>query len=115
MKYRLEVSSIAEAEADSAFMRQSQFTSLTKTGQWYSGLLDAIKSLAEMPNRCPIARENEYSSQTIRQLLYGKGRNSYRILFTVLEEQAVPMVRILHIRHATQRTLGENPEEPDNN
>jgi plasmid stabilization system protein ParE len=115
MRYRIEISSVAEAEADSAFMSLAQFTSLTKTGQWYSGLLEAIESLAEMPNRCPIARESEYSSQTIRQLLYGKGRSAYRILFTVLEDQAVSIVRILHIRHATQRTLGENPDDPNDN
>jgi hypothetical protein len=30
--------------------------------------------------------ENEYFSQEIRQLLYGRGRNSYRVLFTILEE-----------------------------
>lgn len=35
------------------------------------------------------SRENEYFSQEIRQLLYGKGRNSYRILFTILEGQEV--------------------------
>lgn len=67
-----------------------------------------------MPKRCPLARENEYFSQEIRQLLYGKGRNSYRILFTILEGSSVSTVRVLHIRHATQQTLGENPEETNN-
>jgi hypothetical protein len=43
--------------------------------------------------------------------LYGKGRNSYPILFTILEEQEVAKVRILHIRHGTQQTLGEDPEK----
>jgi hypothetical protein len=65
-----------------------------------------------MPKRCPLARENEHFSQDIRQLIYGKGRNSYRILFTVLEGQEVPTVRILHIRHAVQQTFGESLEEP---
>jgi uncharacterized protein (UPF0248 family) len=66
-----------------------------------------------MPKRCPLARENSYFSQEIRQLLYGKGRNTYRILFTVLEEEEIPKVRILHIRRAAQQTLGENSEESD--
>lgn len=64
-----------------------------------------------MPKRCPLANENEYFSQKIRQLLYGQGRNSYRILFTILEGQEVSSVRILHIRHASQQTIGEEPEE----
>ncbi|MBD2577403.1 type II toxin-antitoxin system RelE/ParE family toxin [Oscillatoria sp. FACHB-1406] len=113
MKYRVEISSVAETEADGAFLRLSQVTSPAKASQWYSGLLQAIESLSQMPKRCPLAREDEYFSQEIRQLLYGRGRNSYRILFTVLEGQNTLTVRILHIRHASQQTIGEDPEEAD--
>ncbi|MBA3920273.1 MAG: type II toxin-antitoxin system RelE/ParE family toxin [Nostocaceae cyanobacterium] len=113
MKYRIEISSVAEAEADSAFLRLSQVTSPTKASKWYSGLLRAIESLSQMPKRCLLARENQYFSQEIRQLLYGRGRNSYRILFTILEGQEISAVRILHIRHASQQTIGEEPSEPD--
>ncbi|WP_449418170.1 type II toxin-antitoxin system RelE/ParE family toxin [Phormidium nigroviride] len=115
MKYRVEISSVAEAEADSAFLYLSQLTSLIKATQWYAGLLQAIESLASMPKRCPLARENEYFSQEIRQLLYGRGRNSYRILFTIVDGQDISTIRILHIRHASQLTIGEEPEEPDTN
>lgn len=66
-----------------------------------------------MPKRCPLARENEHFSQEIRQLLYGRGRNSYRVLFTILEGRDLSTVRILHIRHASQQTIGEDPEESD--
>ena len=110
MKYRIEVSSLAEAEADNAFLRLSQVASPKQATQWYAGLLKAIESLVQMPKRCSLARENEYFSQEIRQLLYGRGRNSYRILFTILDGQDVSTVRILHIRHASQQTLGEKPE-----
>ena len=120
MKYRVEISSVAEAEADRealperyrAFLQLSQVTSSERASEWYSGLLQAIASLSQMPKRCPLARENPYFSQEIRQLLYGQGRNAYRIIFTVLEGQEVSTIRILHIRSAAQRTLGE-PEEPD--
>ncbi len=113
MKYRIEISSVAEAEADSIFLRLSQVTSPAKASQWYSGLLQAIESLSQIPKRCPLARENEYFSQEIRQLLYGRGRNSYRVLFTILEGQDMSTIRILHIRHASQQTIGEDPEEPN--
>ncbi len=62
-----------------------------------------------MPKRFPLARENKYFSQEIRQLLYGRGRNSYRILFTILDGQDISTVRILHIRHSSQQTLSEEP------
>lgn len=51
MKYQIEISSVAEAEADSAFLRLSQATSPAKASQWYSGLLQAIESLSQMPKR----------------------------------------------------------------
>lgn len=66
-----------------------------------------------MPKRCSLARENKHFSREIRYLLYGRGRNLYRILFTILEGQHVSTVRILHIRHGTQQTLGEDIEDPD--
>jgi hypothetical protein len=66
-----------------------------------------------MPKRCPIARESNYFSQEIRQLLYGKGRNSYRILFVILDQLDISTIRILHIRHASQQTIGEKRNEPD--
>ena len=113
MKYRIEISSIAEAETDRAFLNLSQLTSSVKASQWYGGLLEAIESLSVMPNRCSLARENKYFSQEIRQLLYGKGRTSYRILFTILEIGEVQTVRILHVRHSSQQSIGENPKETD--
>ncbi len=106
MTYRIDFSSIAKAEADAAFLSFSQFTTDDRA-QWYQGLIKAIVSLQEMPRRCPIAREDAFFSQEIRQLLYGQGKQIYRILFTVLEDQPIPTVRILYIRHAAQKTIGE--------
>ena len=71
MKYRVEISSVAESEADTAFLNLSQVASPARANQWYLGLLQAIESLSQMPKRCPLARENEYFSQEIRQLIYG--------------------------------------------
>ncbi|WP_414517935.1 type II toxin-antitoxin system RelE/ParE family toxin [Nostoc sp. PCC 9305] len=107
MKYRIEISSLAEAEADSTFLQLSQLTYPERASQWYAGLLQVIESLSQMPSRCSLARENDYFSQEIRQILYGRGRNSYRIIFTILAGQEVPTVRVLHIRHTAQQTLGE--------
>ncbi|MBD2215222.1 type II toxin-antitoxin system RelE/ParE family toxin [Nostoc linckia FACHB-104] len=112
MTYRIDFSSVAKAEADAAFLSFSQFTTPERAQTWYQGLIDAIVSLQEMPRRCSIAREDAFFSQEIRQLLYGQGKQTYRILFTVLEDQTVPTVRILHIRHTAQKTIGE-PEVED--
>lgn len=110
MKYEIEISSVAEAEADSAFLWISQVTTPERASNWYEGLLKTIESLSQMPKRCPLARENEKFSQEIRQLIYGRGRNSYRILFTIVEDKNVCTIRILHIRHAAQQKFGESRE-----
>jgi plasmid stabilization system protein ParE len=53
MNYRIEISSIAEAEVDHAFLQMSQITSVEKARYWQAKLLSAIESLAKMPNHCP--------------------------------------------------------------
>ena len=51
--------------------------------KWIEGLYKAILSLEKIPLRCSFAFENDFFEEEIRQLIYGKGRNVYRILFTV--------------------------------
>ena len=69
--------------------------------QWAVGLTNAITSLETFPARCSLAPEDKFFPQVIRQLLYGKGRRTYRILFTITQD----VVSILHIRHSAQDTL----------
>jgi len=69
--------------------------------QWFRGLMNAIASLQEKPLRCAIAPENEAFSEEVRQLLYGKSRNTYRILFTIRDDT----VYVLYVRHSSQALL----------
>jgi plasmid stabilization system protein ParE len=108
--YQIDMSSVAEAEADRAFLQFSRRTSIEQARVWYDGLLKAIASLSNMPRRCALAREHENFNGELRQLLYGRGRNCYRIIFSIVETDAVSFVRILHVRHASQQTIGEEPE-----
>ncbi|WP_204106599.1 MULTISPECIES: hypothetical protein [Spirulina sp. CCY15215] len=48
--------------------------------------------------------------EEIRQLIYGKGKSAYRILFTVIENT----VQILFIRHSAQQPLSPEDEEREN-
>jgi plasmid stabilization system protein ParE len=114
MSYRIDFSSTAKAEADAAFLRFSQFAQPERAQEWYQGLMKAVSSLQQMPNRCGLARENDFFSQEVRQLIYGRGKSTYRVLFTILEDQKVPTVRILHVRNAAQRTVGEAEDDEAN-
>jgi plasmid stabilization system protein ParE len=64
--------------------------------EWYRGLKAAILSLANSPNRCPMTT----GSGTFRHLLYGDKRNTYRIIYHVLERQK--RVQVVHIRHGAR-------------
>jgi plasmid stabilization system protein ParE len=109
MTYRIAISEAAEAEGEAIYLwllRRSPETAAA----WYEGLLAAIDSLTEFPRRCPVARESDRFEQEIRQFLYGSGRMTCRILFTIFEAERPddePTVRILHVRHGAQRDLGE--------
>ena len=66
---------------------------------WYRGLKEAMLSLEEQPNRCPVTPENH----KLRHLLYGRKPHIYRVIYRVLEGQR--RVEVLHIRHGARRRL----------
>jgi plasmid stabilization system protein ParE len=70
--------------------------------KWYRGLKDAILSLEERPNRCPVTPETD----RLRHLLYGQRPHVYRVIFRVLETQK--QVEVLHIRHGARRRLARH-------
>ena len=71
--------------------------------KWYRGIKQAILSLEEQPNRCPVTHENG----KLRHLLYGHKPHIYRAIYRVLEKQK--QVGVLHIRHgARQRFEGSD-------
>jgi plasmid stabilization system protein ParE len=109
MTYQVELSEPAEAEADSAYLWMLQ-RSPERAATWYDGFLRAIQTLDTMPTRCPLARESARFNREIRQLLYGRGRNAYRILFTITDLDSTDeaaLVRILHVRHSSRADIGE--------
>jgi toxin ParE1/3/4 len=67
--------------------------------KWYVGFKDAILSLSEQPNRCPVTSE----SAKFRHLLYGNKPHIYRAIYRVLERRK--QVEVLHIRHGARRRL----------
>src|SRR5271166_6179448 len=69
--------------------------------RWHEKLLEAIRSLELHPERCGLAPETEWYAGDLRQLLYGKRRGTYRILFEVRSDT----VYILRVRHSAQDFL----------
>ncbi len=100
MTYRVVIEPPAEAELEEAY-RWIAREAPQAAARWYNGLVEAINSLASLPERCPLAPETDAFDEDIRQLLYGKRRYKYRILFTIVGRR----VHVLHIRHGARRYL----------
>ena len=46
--------------------------------------MNAIATLQEKPRHCGLAIERDIFPEEVRQLLYGKSKNIYRVLFIAL-------------------------------
>ena len=96
MKYKVILQPGAAAEAEQAYLWIAQ-QAPDNAARWLGRLLDAIDSLADFPQRCPLAQEDKHFAEEIRNLIIG----NYRILFTI----RAGAVHVLHVRHAARRSL----------
>lgn len=109
MTFQVRFTQTAKVEIDTAYSYLRAQNSVY-ADNWFRDLMDTVASLQEMPLRCGLAPENDTFTQEIHQLIYGKSRNKYRILFTLRENT----VFILHVRHSSQAPLmGDKVEEED--
>ena len=69
---------------------------------WFNGLFKAIGTLETFPERCPAAPESMLVDSEVLQLLHGRGKMVYRILYTLFGNT----VRVLHVRHAARKYFG---------
>lgn len=108
MAYRVDISIPALQDAETAFLRIRDFN-IESAKVWYEGLLKAIFSLEEFPNRCSAAPESKFLGREIKQLLYGKQRRTYRIFFEISEAEKV--VRIYRIWHSSRNWMSREDFE----
>jgi plasmid stabilization system protein ParE len=100
MAHSVHITSRALREIDEALAWLSE-RSRAAAGRWHENLMDAVRSLEDNPGRCGLAPESEWYPGELRQLLHGKRRGVYRILFEVRGNT----VYILRIRHSAQALL----------
>jgi plasmid stabilization system protein ParE len=101
MTFRVETTPAAEQDAD-AILDWLLSQHAGETGvRWFRVLQDAIASLGEFPERCPLAPETAVFPFQVRHLLYGNPPHVYRILFTIENKT----VYVLHIRHGRRQPL----------
>jgi plasmid stabilization system protein ParE len=103
MAFRVEISPEAFRDLDliSDFIKEK--SSPTVAEQWFNGIFAAIRSLSEMPMRCPIAEESTELETQVRLLLHGTRNRRYKIYFAIHDETKT--VRIVHVRHWARKPV----------
>jgi plasmid stabilization system protein ParE len=104
MPYEVRIAARAQTDIEEAtawLVRQSP----SAASRWYETLLTSIQTLESNPERCPTAHEAEDLAIDLRQLLFGKRRGVYRILFVIQGN----VVNVLHVRHSARDWL--RPED----
>ena len=71
---------------------------------WLQRLLAAVDTLDTMPQRCSIAAESTALGYEVRELLFGKRRGKFRILFTINGN-------IVTVRHIIRASRGPIPAD----
>ncbi|WP_204103179.1 MULTISPECIES: type II toxin-antitoxin system RelE/ParE family toxin [Spirulina sp. CCY15215] len=100
MVFQVRISRKAEIEIEVAYEWLKKRNANT-ADRWFRGLMNKLATLQDKPQRCAFAIENEIFPEEVRQLLYGKRNNVYRILFVIRDDT----VYIIHIRHSKQAPL----------
>lgn len=100
MIFQVEITLIAEAQIDIAY-RWYREHNPSFADHWFRELMNMIATLQEKPRRCPLAIENKIFSEEVRQLLHGKSKNIYRVLFTIRDTT----VYVLYVRHTAQAPM----------
>ncbi len=100
MAYSVRITARALREIDAALEWVSR-RSRAAAARWHERLMEAVRSLEDHPERCDLAPESEWFEGELRQLLHGKRRGVYRILFEIRGDT----VHILRVRHSAQALL----------
>ena len=89
----------AEIRSNAEWLRQNY--SAASAARWNTSIVAAIGTLANHPERCPLAEESPDLGLDLRELLHGRRRHVFRILFTIDGET----VYVHSVRHASQDRL----------
>jgi len=96
MEYVVELTIRAQRDLDRLYEDIDALNSETAR-RWYFGLYEHILSLQTLPYRFPVTPENK----KLRHLLYGRGHNTYRVIYRVVGAK----VKVLHVRHGARKRL----------
>jgi plasmid stabilization system protein ParE len=101
MSHRVVIEPTAQMGIRAAVRWISENQSHSAATKWFNALLKKVATLKTHPYRCPVAAESDRFPEEIRELLYGKSRKRYRILFTIRDKT----VFVLYVHHGARDEL----------
>ena len=104
MAHKVNIRPRAGDDIDGIFSRIARTVSPASAANWYTGIIRKIRGLKNNPEMWPLADEAATVGFDMRMLLYGRGRQVYRILFTIDGDT----VNVLRVRHTAQDWLTED-------
>lgn len=80
MAFRVEVAPQAFDDLNAMLEHIKVQGNLETAEKWFRSVMRSIRSLEEMPGRCPIAEESAELGQEVRLLLHGRKNRAYKII-----------------------------------
>ncbi len=101
MQYRVLLTDRAEVDVESVLKWFADQGATDAGGRWFVQLMNKLNTLERHPERCSLAAESLELGEEIRELLVGRRRYKYRLLFRVSGRT----VHILRVRHSSQDAI----------
>jgi plasmid stabilization system protein ParE len=106
MAFRVEISPRAFNDLDEIARYIKQQSSFEQAEEWFNGIVTAIRTLEDMPSRCPVADESEELGQEVRLLLCGKRNRKYKVYCSIRHRtRSAGTIQVLHVRHRARKSL----------
>ena len=106
MAFRVEIAPRAFHDLDEIARYIKRQSSFEQAQEWFNGIIAAIRTLEDLPSRCPVADESEELGQEIRLLLYGKRNRKYMVYYSIRHRtRSAGTIRVFHVRHSARKSL----------
>src|SRR5437764_14492887 len=98
MARQVRMAARAEEDVSATLTWMTVQRSPSASSRWHAALLASVQTLEDRAESCPLAEEAQTLGIELRQLLFGKRRGKYRILFTITGDT----VNVLHVLHSAR-------------
>ena len=101
MQYRVMLTDKAEADVESVLKWFCDQRATDAGGRWFAQLMTRLDTLEQHPEGCSLAAESKDLDEEIRELLVGRRRYKYRLLFRITDKT----VQILRVWHSSRDAI----------